>query len=397
MTLSWPELNNPLASGSNCLYLNRVSFCTIDSKSSPWLWGVLLSALVGVGCQREEVRVYRVAKDPAKSGWPPTAHAHGQPGSRLPRLEYEVPPGWEEVAAGEMRLASFKVQEGSKAADVGVFPLPGLAGGDLGNVNRWRSQVGLSAVTEGELGKLAEEVSVAGSPGRLFDLAGENPGSGEKTRILAGILHREGVAWFFKMTGDDDLVAKNKPRFVEFLKSLRFTSSQGELPPDHPPIDNMGAMAAAASGNASGAGKPAWAVPASWNEVAAGAFLISKFVVNGPNEAQAAVNVSMSPGDGGGLVGNINRWRKQVGLSEMSETEIRGQVAELDTAGGKAAVVEITGSDPKSGKPARILGAIVGQPGRTWFYKLMGDAELVAREREVFIQFVKSARYSNAS
>lgn len=374
-----------------------VSFCIIDSKSSPWLWGLLLTVLVGSGCQREEVRVYRVAKDPAKSGSPGMGQAHGQPGSRLPRLEYQVPPGWEEVAAGEMRLASFKVQEGSNAADVGVFPLPGLAGGDLGNVNRWRSQVGLPAVTEGELAKLAEEVSIAGSPGRLFDLAGENPGSGEKTRILAGILHREGVAWFFKMTGDDALVAKNKPLFVEFLKSMRFTSPQGELPPDHPPIDGMGAMPAAASGKDGGAGKPAWAVPATWKEVAAGAFLISKFVVNSPNDTQAAVNVSMSPGDGGGLVGNINRWRKQVGLSEMGEAEIRGQVAELETAGGKAMVVEITGSDPQSGKPAKILGAIVGQPGRTWFYKLMGDAELVAREKDAFIQFVKSARYSNAS
>jgi hypothetical protein len=34
---------------------------------------------------------------------------------------------------------------------------------------------------------------------------------GDKTRILAGILRKEGVAWFFKMTGPDALVAGQKP------------------------------------------------------------------------------------------------------------------------------------------------------------------------------------------
>lgn len=376
-----------------------VSFRILDSESSPSRWGLLLITLLLAGCQREDVRVYRVAKDPPKPGSTTAApaHDHGQTGGRMPRLEYQVPAGWEEVAAGEMRLASFKVQEGAKVADVGVFPLPGLAGGDLGNVNRWRSQVGLPAVGEAELAKLGEEVSIAGTPGRLFDLAGENPASGDPTRILAGILHREGVAWFFKMTGDDALVAKNKPRFVQFLTSMRFTHPPAELPPDHPPIDGVGARAGAASGSETDGGKPKWEVPAAWREVSGGAFLISKFVVSGPNESQAAINVSMSAGDGGGLVGNINRWRKQLGLADASEAEIRGQVAELDITGGKAALVEISGSDPKTGKPARILGAIVGQPGRTWFYKLMGDPELVEREKGAFIQFVKSARYPNAS
>jgi hypothetical protein len=45
-----------------------------------------------------------------------------------------------------------------------------------------------------------------GQPAQVYEMAGENAGSGEKTRILAGILRKKGIAWFFKMTGPDALV-----------------------------------------------------------------------------------------------------------------------------------------------------------------------------------------------
>ena len=138
-----------------------------------------------------------------------------------------------------MRAASFRVAgENGKLADVSVVPLPGLAGGDLDNVNRWRGQVGLKGISQEELAKLAQPVEIDGQPAQLYDQAGENPGSGEKTRILAAITRRDGVAWFFKMTGDDGLVAQQKPAFVEFLKSVTFpaNAAQSGLPPSHPPI-----------------------------------------------------------------------------------------------------------------------------------------------------------------
>lgn len=163
----------------------------------------------------------------------------------MPTLKWTTPAGWEEAPRGEMRAASFRVKgEGGKQADVGVVPLPGMGGGDLDNVNRWRSQVGLAPVATEDLPKLAQAVEVGGQAAQLYDLAGQNPGSGDKDRILAAVLRREGVAWFFRMTGDDELVAQQKPAFVEFLKSVSFAAApaQTELPPSHPPIGGMGGM-----------------------------------------------------------------------------------------------------------------------------------------------------------
>ena len=43
--------------------------------------------------------------------------------------------------------------------------------------------------------------------------------------------------------------------------------------------------------------------------------------------------------------------------------------------------------------PHRMLGAIVPRGQRDWFFKLTGDVELAAREKERFESFVKSVKF----
>ena len=151
-------------------------------------------------------------------------------GSAAPALQYKGPTGWNEVAPGQMRAASFRVPgKDGKQADVSVIPLPGLAGSDLDNVNRWRGQVGLPGISEAELAKLAQPVEIAGQSASLYEQAGSNPGPGDKTNILAAITRRDGTAWFFKMTGEAALVTEQKPAFIEFLKSVSFPAAAGKL------------------------------------------------------------------------------------------------------------------------------------------------------------------------
>jgi hypothetical protein len=198
--------------------------------------GLLFVAAALAGCGRNDVEVYRVAREqaPVEAAMPA---GHPGAGSGAPSLQWKLPAGWEEVAAGPMRLASFRVAGSSgKQADVSVVPLPGLAGSNLDNVNRWRSQVAQPPVTAAELPRLAQPVEIAGQKAELYEQAGAAPGSGGGRRILAAVLRREGIAWFFKMTGDDDLVAQQKPVFEEFLKSLTFAAGTPPgLPASHPP------------------------------------------------------------------------------------------------------------------------------------------------------------------
>ena len=367
--------------------------------------------LLVAGCHRDEVKTYRVAKDqeqsppqsapamPTDSPNPtlPPGHPDISSASARPQLTWQTPEGWTEVPPGEMRVASFKIQgHNGKQADVSVIPLPGLAGSDEANVNRWRGQVGLPPVSPDALKNSAENVEAGGQPAQLYDIAGQNPANGEPQRILGVIQRRDDMAWFFKMTGDTDLAEQQKPAFVAFLKAVKFTTvpAQAELPSSHPPIGDMGLGApATAAGPISSEGKPNWQVPAGWQEVSGGQFLIAKFTLTGAGGATAAVNVSSSTGEGGGLIGNINRWRGQLGLTSLSDGDVNKLVTTIDVPGGKASLVDLSGTDARTGQPTRLVGVIVPQSGQTWFYKLMGDAKVVESQKNTFTKFVQGVKY----
>jgi hypothetical protein len=191
-------------------------------------------AFFSTACNRDNVKVYHVEKDdapapqaPAPASAPatmPTTMPAGLPvpdTSTLPKLKYTLPAGWQEKTPSKMRVASFDIRwKDGEQADVSVIPLGGMAGGDLPNVNRWRGQVGLQPLANDDLQKLAEKVEIAGQPADLYDVAGT------AQRIVGVIFHRDDTTWFFKMTGDADLVEKQKPAFVAFLKTLQFNSAQ---------------------------------------------------------------------------------------------------------------------------------------------------------------------------
>lgn len=383
------------------------------------LWLTALGTLLiisAAGCGRNDVKVYQVDANDAATPMPPPLGASGAmpttmpdgipvpDNSGQPELLYTLPAGWEKKAPTQMRVASLGISLDGKQADVSVIPLAGTAGTDPANVNRWRGQIGLDSLPEAELARLAEKISVGETPADLYDLVGTASGSGDAQSILAVILHREGTAWFFKMTGDAALVKKQKPAFIAFLKSVSFGAptaapammDMGELPASHPPIGGMAPGTPTAVENSPATGeKPVWTVPAGWQEGPLAQFLLAKYVIAGADGAQAAVNVSVLAGDGGGLLSNVNRWRTQIGLPSVAEAEL-ANLPMIDASGGKATVIEFTGTDGRTGKPAGVIGVVLPRGAQTWFYKLAGDPGLVAQQKEALTNFVQSAQYPHA-
>ena len=94
---------------------------------------VLVSALAG--CGRDEAKVYHVQKDdsqPAQAtsapasdmAAPDTAPPPTQP-MALPLLKYQLPEGWQEKPASQMRVASFSAAgPKGQSADVSDIPMP---------------------------------------------------------------------------------------------------------------------------------------------------------------------------------------------------------------------------------------------------------------------------------
>jgi hypothetical protein len=202
------------------------------------------------------------------------------------------------------------------------------------------------------------------------------------------------------MSGDEEVVSAQKPAFIQFLKSLSFEEAPAGalasgLPPSHPPVggDASAAPNVSPPATATGGTRPSWQVPSNWQEANAGQFLVAKYMVGGAGGSQTVVNVSASAGAGGGVLMNVNRWRGQLGLGEVSEAEVNKLLTPLEAAGPKAVVVDMTGKDGRTGQNARLVAAIVPQQDQTWFYKLMGNDQVVEREKDAFSKFVQSAKY----
>lgn len=334
------------------------------------------------------------------------------PGAAAPLLEWKAPTGWQEQPASGMRVGSFSIVKGDQKADVSVIPLAGVWGGELENVNRWRGQVGLAPIDGAKLAESAEKVSIGSQEGTLYDMAGTDPQTKQPARILAAIMSTEGMAWFFKMLGSDTLVAEQKPAFKEFLKSVTAAPAgsvasaapamaQGELPPSHPPVG--GAMGggmqadAAALGMASNPGeKPAWEVPAGWQEQPAGSMRLGSFQVTGDQGAKVDISVIKMGANPGGMLANLNRWRGQVGLQPVSEADLEKLTTAREVNGTKIILADMSGKAVESGDQARLLVATVPRSGSTWFYKMIGNEQLVEQQKPAFIKFVETARYPNA-
>jgi hypothetical protein len=138
---------------------------------------------------------------------------------------FDVPAGWQQQPGSQFRLASFLVPgpAGTTPADMSVSAFPGMSGQDLANVNRWRGQVGLPPFGQSELE--ATRIVVPSGPHQMqmWDL--ESPGpmlqGGRKVRMLVAMLDHGDTIWFYKLTGESELVAGQRSAFVQFLESFR--------------------------------------------------------------------------------------------------------------------------------------------------------------------------------
>ena len=188
----------------------------------------LACALAGAltACDREEVTHFRVAKAPPPPAAPvaPAAMAGAVPPPARQEggaLRWTLPKGWTESEGGAMRYASFKVPV-KGTIDASVVVLPGPAGGELANVNRWRGQIGLDPLDEAGLAAARKSVPTKAGPIKVYDFASGASGK----RLVAGLTEVSGNTWFVKLTGEAAAVGAARDDFMKLIGSLRVDESR---------------------------------------------------------------------------------------------------------------------------------------------------------------------------
>jgi hypothetical protein len=138
-----------------------------------------------------------------------------------------------------------------------------------------------------------------------------------------------------------------------------------------------------------------WTTPGGWEEVAdmgAGpAPPVAAFRVTRGRQT-AEVTVTTFPGQAGGVLANINRWRGQVGKDAIKDEADQEQKTTVVIGGTPGFMVDLSG--PKGG----VLAAVIERDDQTWVFKMGNGREaapqaLVDSQKAAFQEFLNSVRF----
>lgn len=229
----------------------------------------------------------------------------------------------------------------------------------------FREIAGLKPLSEEESLKQMTPVEAGGEKGKLFEVAGKTK-DGHSVEIVTAIVHRPDGSWFYRLAGDPAVVSAQKAAFMDFIKTVRIKAG--------PPAERMAASTDTAPDFH-------WTVPADWKVTPHNEMQVARFAVPG----KAEVFVSVFSNDTGGTLANVNRWRRQLKLPEVTAQDLQPLVSSLDPSNPQSLLVDMAGNGQE------LIGAIVPRDGRYWFYKLQGDAGAVTPQKNAFIAFAKSS------
>jgi len=156
-------------------------------------------------------------------------------------------------------------------------------------------------------------------------------------------------------------------------------------------------------GNApGGATQPAaptfkWDLPPGWKELPRKQFRDANFTLE--RDPSVECFLTIMPGGGGGMSGNVNRWRGQMEQPALTPEQIN-DLPKVKMFGRDATLVELTGSFVGRGGAAKedygFLALYLELPGTTLTLKMTGPSEVVTQEKTNFIRLASTLRLDSA-
>jgi hypothetical protein len=284
-------------------------------------------------------------------------------------LAWTLPTGWKELPATSLRQGNFSVP-GRDKLECYVTVLPGGGGGIAANVNRWRKQMGLGALGDGDAAALPT-ISLFGEASPFVQVDGTYSGAGGAAPLTgytmaATVALRGGAAITVKLVGPTEDVRAEVENFKALCASLRDGAPAGGGVETVPEFDGGGLK---------------WTVPEGWKEGPAKSMRLVTF--SPADKPGVECYVTILAAQGGGLEANVNRWRGQLSLPPLTAAEIAA-LPTVRVLGRDARMVEMDGG------ASGLFGLVCEVEGQTVFVKMTGPIEALRAERERFIAFCKS-------
>ncbi len=281
---------------------------------------------------------------------------------------WQLPDGWQEVKEADAASAMFKPYATIKLPateaklELTVTPLPKMAGTPeeeiLANVNRWRGQMGLAIVGPVNLYSTENQDEVT----KTVDI------NGSKVTLVS-------------------LVGRAKParKSPPFASGGPFAGGGRMTPPN----DDVHAGVSSDAAPAARSSRLDFAVPEGWQPGRPSSISEAAFIVR---DGDKSIEITVTRLPVSDFLANVSRWRGQVQLDPIDEAELTKIKKAVPVGPVSGEYVELVGTGAQ-GRPDAIYGAMAVDDAQAWFFKLRGDADLAARERERFAAFLKSVSF----
>jgi len=296
-------------------------------------------------------------------------HEH-TPGAKP--FAWSMPDDWVELPAKQFRDVNLR-PAGDPELECYLTILQGDGGGLTANVNRWRSQLGLDAITDADV-KALPTAELFGRPAVSVQISTE----GDEARMLLGlILVNPASMATVKMTGPAERVETQRAGFEQVCRTLAVS----EAPPaEAAPTDTTPPPSGLT-----------FTIPEGWTDAGASSMRIVNLAAPGPSQCY----VIRLGGEAGGLDANLNRWRGEVGHEPLDAAAIAA-LPKVELLGQSCSLLEVTGEYRGMGGPAgadhTLLGVALIGAESSLFVKMVGPKDDIAAHKQKFIDFLASLK-----
>ncbi len=130
-------------------------------------------------------------------------------------------------------------------------------------------------------------------------------------------------------------------------------------------------------------------MPEGWIVGPVGQVSMANFIIRGEG-GEATVNITPLASFAGKEEIVVNMWRQQSGVPALSSQEAAKSLSPVEVGDQVGHLFEVAGS--RDGKTSRMVTVMVHRPEGTWFYKLQGADAIVAAQKPVFLEFLKTVK-----
>lgn len=283
------------------------------------------------------------------------------------KLSWTTPEDWDEERGAGMRAATFRFTSDGEKLECSVIPLPAEDPESpeyiLANINRWRGQLGLDAISTDDVPTDEDE---------FFHFKLDNGTQITSVNIEGTIAGKGGPPMMAQPGG----------------RPAGPASPAGpQLPAGHPPTTGTSSPPATGANVVKEIPQMSFDVPAGWKPKANSSSFRKISWDLSRDDQSAEMYISTLAAGGSDIAANVSRWRGQVGLDALDGAALLDTVDEISIGGITGHVSDMIGEEKA------ILAAIVVEGQTGWFFTLKAPAAIAEAESDNFRSFLKSVKF----